>query len=129
MRNNHGFTLLESIIAFLILSVFTALSVNIVTQNSMRLAKVNKTYELINQLDTAIGIIKKDIISGKVKANYKVTTGNGYLWSAGVREITGTVAGVNINNPHAKLYEIDVYVNDVNNEPGIHVTNIFLNGA
>ena len=79
-----GFTLIEIVIAFTILSMATVLVVNMVTQSSIRVEKVNEHLSMMNTIESAIAVLRSEISQLKVKKTYQGVENKGYEWVAEV---------------------------------------------
>ena len=72
MNNRQdGFTLIEIVIAFTILSLATVLVVNVVTQSSMRVDKVNQHLAMMNTVESAIAVLRSEIAKQNIKTTYQ----------------------------------------------------------
>lgn len=85
MNNRQdGFTLIEIVIAFTILSLATVLVVNVVTQSSMRVDKVNQHLAMMNTVESAIAVLRSEIAKQNIKTTYQGFNDTGFEWVAEV---------------------------------------------
>ena len=83
-RRQQGFTLIETVIAFTILALATVVVVNLVTQSSVRAARVDEHFAALDSLETAIAVVRGELAWRKIKESYSGTQPNGYRWEAQV---------------------------------------------
>ena len=67
----RGFTLIEIVIAFTILTMGTVLVVNVVTQSSTRVSKVNEHLVAMDVLESAVAIVRGEIANRKLQQSYR----------------------------------------------------------
>ena len=83
-RRQQGFTLIETVIAFTILALATVVVVNLVTQSSVRAARVDEHFAALDTLETAIAVVRGELAWREIKESYSGTQPNGYRWVAQV---------------------------------------------
>ena len=106
-----GFTLIEIVIAFTILSIATVLVVNVVTQSSMRVDKVNQHLAMMNTIESAIAVLRSEIAQHEIKKNYQGFDDNGYQWVAEViRRINSDSGSI---KKYIKLFQVKILVFEV----------------
>jgi len=117
-----GFTLIEIVIAFTILSLTTVLVVNVVTQSSIRVDKVNEHLAMMNTIESAIAVLRSEISKQKVKETYQGAENNGYRWLAKV---------INRVNPESegvkkfiKLYRVQIQVFQSQKQPRLELMTV-----
>lgn len=81
-----GFTLLEVIIAFAILSIVTMTSIGIATQNSIRSNKLNKQLSAIEVAENALAEINGMLLFEKPEnaVRYQGKLDNGFYWRSNI---------------------------------------------
>lgn len=112
MNNRQGgFTLIEIVIAFTILSIATVLVVNVVTQSSMRVDKVNQHLAMMNTIESAIAVLRSEIAHHEIKKNYRGSDSNGYQWVAEIiNRINSDSRGI---KKYIKLFQVKIRVFEV----------------
>lgn len=108
VHKQQGFTLIEIVIAFVILTMGTVLTVNLVTQSSIRAEKINQYMAAMDTMESAIALLRGEVSGKPVRPDYSGRQHNGYQWRA---RLEGEV------NPdseprHIKLYRFHVSVLD-----------------
>jgi type II secretion system protein I len=85
-RLQQGFTVIEVVIAFVILSIVTVVAVSVVTQNTMRTHRIEKQLIAMEVAENALAQINGNIIFEKLQigGEYQGETNNGYKWKAAV---------------------------------------------
>jgi len=85
-RRQKGFTVIEVIIAFIILSIVTVVAVSVVTQNTLRTHRIEKQLMAMEIAENALAEINGKIIfkTLQVGGEYQGETNNGYEWKAAV---------------------------------------------
>jgi type II secretory pathway pseudopilin PulG len=88
VSKQSGFTVLEVVIAFAILSVVTIVSVGVVTQNTIRVNKIEKHFMAIEVVETALAEITGNIASVKLITGEKRSgkSGADYYWEATINK-------------------------------------------
>jgi prepilin-type N-terminal cleavage/methylation domain-containing protein len=84
MRRQQGFTLIEIVIAFTILTMSTVLVVNLVTQSSSRVSRVEDHLAAMDTLETAIAVLRGELARRVVKDSYSGSPDGEYRWVAHV---------------------------------------------
>ena len=118
----EGFTLIEIIIAFTILAIATALVVNVVTQSSIRVNRVNEHLAAMNTLESAVAIVRHEFANYKIKKSYHGAQSGGYKWVAKV------LSDVNLDSESSRkyinLYRIQFLVFRDKSKPQLELTTI-----
>ena len=121
-RDQQGFTLIEIVIAFTILSMATVLVVNVVTQSSMRVNKVNEYLSVMSTLESAVAILRHEVSRQKVKPQYQGSNGGGYDWIA--RVLNKVNPGTESKKKFINLYRVRIQVFHEQAEPLLQLTTI-----
>ena len=84
--SQQGFTIIEVVIAFVILSIVTIVTVSVVTQNTMRTHRIEERLMAIEVAENALAEINGRIIFEDLQMSsvYQGETNNGYQWKAAV---------------------------------------------
>ena len=85
-RRQQGFTLIEIVIAFTILTISTVLVVNLVTQSSTRVSRVEDHLAAMDTLQTAIAAMRGELARGDIRDSYSGSPDDEYRWTAQVVE-------------------------------------------
>ncbi|MDH5179743.1 MAG: type II secretion system GspH family protein [Gammaproteobacteria bacterium] len=80
----QGFTVIEAVIAFTMLSIVTIVSVGVVTQNSLRVDKLSKKLTLLEMTETALADVNARLMTGTPVDKYTAELSQGYHWVAAV---------------------------------------------
>lgn len=107
----RGFTVLEVVIAFAMLSIVTVVSVSIVTQNTMRTHKFEKQLLAMEVAETALAEINGKIVLENLESNIKYhgNSEKGYRWNAVVNKYQ-TYASASDSSIVLPLWKIEVQV-------------------
>lgn len=107
MTGQRGFTLIEIVIAFAILSMATVLTVNLVTQSSIRADRVNQYMTAMDTMESAIASLRGEITRREtVRSSYSGSQANGYQWLAQLVDEIRTDSAPK----HMSLYRFQVRV-------------------
>jgi len=118
----QGFTLIEIVIAFTILAMATVLVVNVITQSSTRVSKVNEHFVAMNTLESAVAVLRGEIAHNKVRETYRGEQDGEYRWIATViGKANPAVAGV---KKYLNLYWIRIQVFHDSDAPRLELTTI-----
>ena len=118
----EGFTLIEIVIAFTILAIGTVLVVNVVTQSSIRVNRVNEHLTAMNTLESAVAIVRHEFASYNNKKKYHGAQRGGYKWIA---EVLGNVnPGSEASRKNINLYRIQFQVFHDKSKPQLKLTTI-----
>ena len=118
----QGFSLIEIVIAFTILAMATVVVVNVVTQSSMRVNKVNEYLAVMNTLESAVAILRHEISRQKVKPQYQGSYGGSYDWVA--RVLNKVSSGTESKKKFINLYRVQIQVFHGRSEPRLALTTI-----
>ena len=121
-KSQKGFTLIEIVVAFTILAMGTVLVVNVVTQSSIRVNKVNEYLAVMNTLESAVAILRQEISQQKIKKIYQGAQNDGYQWVAKVLSEVNQGSGGNRN--YINLYQVRIQVFQDNARPRLELTTI-----
>jgi len=121
-HRQQGFTLIEIVIAFTILTMATVLVVNIIAQSSTRVSKVNETLVAMNTLESAVAVLRSEIGHNKIRETYRGAQDGEYQWVAKV---------IDKANPDQKgvkqylnLYQVRIQVFHDGERPRLELTTI-----
>jgi len=121
-RKQRGFTLIEIVIAFTILTMGTVLVVNMITQSSTRVSRVNEHLAAMDVLESAIAILRGEIANRKLQESYEGKQNGEYRWVGRVLGKANPVAeGV---KQHMNLYRVRVQVFHNSERPRLELTTI-----
>ena len=81
-RAQQGFTLIEIVIAFTILTMSTVLVVNLVTQSSTRVAGVEAHLMAMDTMETAIAVLRGELAQKNIRETYRGQQDEEYHWVA-----------------------------------------------
>ena len=81
-RSQLGFTLIEIVIAFTILTMSTVLVVNLVTQSSTRVAGVEAHLTAMDTMETAIAVLRGELAQKNIREVYRGQQNEEYHWVA-----------------------------------------------
>lgn len=111
MMSQAGFTVLEVVVAFTILSIVTIVSVGIVTQNSMRVNTVEKQLVAMQLAETALAEVNGAVSSIKsaIKKEYQGESATGYKWVASVNPYQTRVVKAG-HSPVLPLWQVKLEV-------------------
>ena len=121
-RRQLGFTLIEIVIAFTILTMSTVLVVNVVTQSSTRVSRVNEHLVAMDILESAVAILRAEIANRKPQESYHGERNNGFRWRADIiGKANPAVAGV---KRYMNLYQVRIQIFHDNDQPRLQLTTI-----
>jgi len=118
----EGFTLIEIVIAFTILAIGTVLVVNVVTQSSIRVNRVNEHLTAMNTLESAVAIVRHEFAGNNIKKKYQGAQSGGYKWIAEV--LSGVNTGSEGSRKYINLYRIRFQVFHDKSKPELKLTTI-----
>jgi len=121
-RKQQGFTLIEIVIAFTILIMGTVLVVNVITQSSTRVNKVNEHLAAMDVLESAIAILRGEIANRKLQQSYESGQNGEYRWMASV--IGKANPGIEGARQYLNLYRVRVQVFHDSDRPRLELTTI-----
>ena len=121
-RQQQGFTLIETVIAFTILALATVVVVNLVTQSSARTARVDEHFAAMDTLETAIAVVRGELALRQPRESYNGARSDGYRWEA---QVLGT-ANAATDNAHRylNLYRVRLRVFDDSDYPRLELVTI-----
>jgi prepilin-type N-terminal cleavage/methylation domain-containing protein len=115
-RAQQGFTLIEIVIAFTILSLTTVLVVNLVTQS------VDTHFAAMDTLETAVAVLRGELAQRQLKDNYGAEQPDGYRWVAQILEHVNPAASD--KRQYLNLYRVRFEVFDDNDHPTLELVTI-----
>jgi type II secretory pathway pseudopilin PulG len=121
-RKQQGFTLIEIVIAFTILIMGTVLVVNVVTQSSTRVNKVNEYLAAMDVLESAIAALRGEIANRKLQPNYEGWQNGEYRWVASV--IGKANPAAEGRKQYINLYHVRFQVFHQSDRPRLELTTI-----
>ena len=121
-RKQQGFTLIEIVIAFTILIMGTVLVVNVVTQSSTRVNKVNEHLAAMDVLESAIAALRGEIANRKLQPNYEGWENGEYRWVASV--IGKANPAAEGRKQYINLYRVRFQVFHQSDRPRLELTTI-----
>jgi prepilin-type N-terminal cleavage/methylation domain-containing protein len=122
IRNQRGFTLIEIVIAFTILTMGTVLVVNVVTQSSTRVSKVNEHLVAMDVLESAVAIVRGEIANRKLQQSYRSEQNDKYQWEARiVGKANPAIEGI---RQYMNLYWVQIQVFHDSDRPRLELTTI-----
>ena len=109
-QKQKGFTILEVVVAFSILSVVTVITVGVVTQNTMRTHKIEKRLMAMSVAENAVAEIGVKILFSKLEGviSYKGKSSGELHWNASVNKHETTL-DYNVKNI-LPLWDVDLKV-------------------
>lgn len=121
-RRQRGFTLIEIIIAFSILTMGTVLTMNVVTQSSIRTVKVNEYMNAMDTLESAVATLRSEISRQEIKETYQGGYNDGYTWAA---KLIGEVnPQSDASKKYMNLYRIRIQVFHDTDTPRIELVTV-----
>ena len=121
-RRQQGFTLIESVIAFTILALATVVVVNLVTQSSVRAARVDEHFAVLDTLETAIAVVRGELALRQPRESYNGTQPGGYRWEAQVLGAANLAA--DNRRQYLNLYRVRLQVFDDSDRPRLELLTI-----
>jgi prepilin-type N-terminal cleavage/methylation domain-containing protein len=121
-RAQQGFTLIEIVIAFTILSLTTVLVVNLVTQSSVRADRMDTHFAAMDTLETAVAVLRGELAQRQLKDNYGAAQPDGYRWVAQILEQVNPAASG--ERQVLNLYRVRFEVFDGNDHPTLELVTI-----
>ncbi len=121
-RKQQGFTLIEIVIAFTILIMGTVLVVNVVTQSSTRVNKVNEHLAAMDVLESAIAALRGEIANRKLQPSYEGWQNGEYRWVASV--IGKANPAAEGRKQYINLYRVRFQVFHQSDRPRLELTTI-----
>jgi prepilin-type N-terminal cleavage/methylation domain-containing protein len=121
-RAQQGFTLIEIVIAFTILSLTTVLVVNLVTQSSVRAERVDTHFAAMDTLETAVAVVRGELALRQTRESYNGTRPDGYRWVAQVLGPANPAA--NNTRQYLNLYRVRLQVFDDSDRPSLELVTI-----
>ena len=121
-RSQQGFTLIEVVIAFTILSLATVVVVNLVTQSSVRAARVDEHFAAMDTLETAVAVVRGELMHRQAGDSYEGSRPDGHRWVAQILgQANSTASG---ERQHLKLYRVRFRIFDDSARPSLELVTI-----
>lgn len=121
-RRQQGFTLIEIVIAFTILSMTTVLVINLVTQSSARVARVDEHFAAMDTLETAVAVVRGELALRQARESYNGTQPDGYRWEA---QVLGTAnTATDTARRYLNLYRVRLRVFDQGDRRSLELITI-----
>ena len=121
-RAQQGFTLIEIVIAFTILTMSTVLVVNLVTQSSTRVSRVEEHLAAMDTLETAIAVMRAELAHRDLKDSYSGSPDGEYRWVAQVLETANPVASG--TRQYLSLYRVRFEVYHDSERPALELVTL-----
>lgn len=121
-KTQQGFTLIEIVVAFTILAMGTVLAVNIITQSSMRVNRVNEYLSVVDTLESAIAMVRAEMSRNEIKQQYQGGQQGGLTWIANV--LNEVAPETPSNKKYISLYQVQIRVFSEENKPRLEVKTI-----
>jgi len=119
----QGFTLIEIVIAFTILTMAMVLVVNMITQSSTRVSKVNEYIVAMETLESAVAELRGEIAHHQIRETYRGEQDGEYQWIAKVlNKANPAVSGV---RKYLNLYQVQIQVFHDSDVARLEMTTIF----
>jgi len=121
-RKQQGFTLIETVIAFTILTMGTVLVVNVITQSSTRVSKVNEHLVAMDTLESAVAIMKVELRRKNKKKTYGGVINGEYQWAAKILDSANQATQG--EKQYINLYRVQIQVFHNSEKPRLQLTAI-----
>lgn len=121
-RKQQGFTLIEIVIAFTILIMSTVLVVNVVTQSSTRVNRINEHLAAMNVLESAIAALRGEIANNELQQSYEGRHNGEYRWLASV--IDKANPAVEGSKQYINLYRVRFQIFQDGDRPRLELTTL-----
>jgi type II secretory pathway component PulJ len=117
-----GFTLIEIVIAFTILTMSTVLVVNLVTQSSSRVASLDAHLAAIDTMESAIAVLRGELVQKNIRETYRGQQDEEYHWVARIiDQVNPAESG---DRKYLKLYRVRFQVFDDNDQPRLQLVTL-----
>ena len=121
-RLQQGFTLIEIVIAFTILTMSTVLVVNLVTQSSTRVSRVEDHLAAMDTLETAIAVMHGELAHRDLKDSYGGSPDDEYRWVAQV--VDRANPGASGTRQHLGLYRVRFEIYHDSERPSLELVTL-----
>ena len=122
MRRQQGFTLIEIVIAFTILTMSTVLVVNLVTQSSTRVASVEAHLTAMNTMETAIAVLRGELAQKNIRETYRGQQDGEYHWVARIIDRVNPVESGALQ--YLNLYRVRFQVFHDSDQPRLELVTL-----